>query len=133
MQKSLFATTASVIAIGLAAATTPVFAQGTTSSGSSNAQSGYSQSGSSAGNISQSEVQKFAKAQNDMQSLVRDQQQKINNANGDKAKQYRQQMNKKIIKTIKKDGLSVKQYNQIAQASRNDQQLQQRIQKAMQD
>lgn len=133
MQKSLFATTASVIAIGLAAATTPVFAQGTTSSGSSNAQSGYSQSGSSAGDISQAEVQKFAKAQNDMQSLVRDQQQKINNANGDKAKQYRQQMNKKIIQTIKKDGLSVKQYNKIAQASRNDQQLQQRIQKAMQD
>lgn len=133
MNKPLFATTASLIALGLAATTTPVLAQGTSTSNNSGAQSGYSQSSSGATDVSQAQVQKFAQAQKDMRSVVRDSQQKIKNAGNKKqAKQYRQQMNKQIVQTIKKDGLSVQQYNKIAQASRNDQQLQQRIHKAMQ-
>lgn len=133
MNKPLFATTASLIALGLAAVTTPVFAQGSNTSNSSGMQSSYTQSNSGNTHVSQAQVQKFAKAQQDMQSLVRNSQQKIKNADSKKqAKQYRQQMNHQIIQTIKKDGLSVKQYNKIAQASRNDHRLRQRIQKAMQ-
>lgn len=132
MNKSLFTTTATLIALGLAAATTPVFAQSSNTSGSSGMQSGYSQSNSGSTHVSQAEVQKFAQAQQDMQSLVRNSQQKIKNAGSKKqATQYRQQMNKQIVQTIKKDSLSVQQYNKIAQATRNNQQLQQRIQKAM--
>lgn len=133
MNKPLFATTASVIALGLAAVTTPVFAQGSSTSGSSGMQSSYAQSHSSNTHFSQAQIQKFAKAQQDMQSLVRNSQQKINGASNQKqAKQYRQQMNQKIVKTIKNDGLSVQQYNKIAQASRGNQKLQHRIQQAMQ-
>lgn len=128
MNKSLFTTTATVIALGLAATAAPVFAQGTNTSGNS-----YSQSNAGATHVSQAEVQKFAKAQKDMRSLVSNSQQKIKNADNKKqARQYRQHMNKQIVQTIKKDGLSVKQYNKIAQATRNNHKLQQRIQKAMQ-
>ncbi|MGN8199408.1 DUF4168 domain-containing protein [Salinisphaera sp. RV14] len=133
MNKSLFTTTATVIALGLAATAAPVFAQGTNTSGNSGAQSGYSQSNAGSTHVSQAQVQKFAKAQKDMQSLVRNSQQKIKNADNKKqARQYRQQMNKQIVQTIKKEGLSVQQYNKIAQATRNNHKLQQRIQKAMQ-
>ncbi|MGN8157428.1 DUF4168 domain-containing protein [Salinisphaera sp. SWV1] len=133
MNKSLFTTTATVIALGLAATTAPVFAQGTNTSGNSGMQSSYSQSNAGSTHVSQAQVQKFAKAQKDMQSLVRNSQQKIKNADNKKqAKQYRQHMNKQIVQTIKKDGLSVQQYNKIAQATRNNHKLQQRIQKAMQ-
>lgn len=133
MNKSLFATTTSLIALGLAATTNPVLAQGSNTSGSHDSQSSYAQSNSDSTHVSQEQVQKFAKAQQDMLPLVRHLQQKIKNADSNKqAKQYRQQMNHQIIQTIKKDGLSVKQYNKIAQASRKDDQLRQRIQKAMQ-
>lgn len=134
MNKPLFATTASLIALGLAAVTTPVFAQGSNTSDSSGMQSSYAQSNSGNTHVSQTQVNKFADAQQDMQSLVRHSQQKINGASNKKqAKQYRQQMNQKIVKTIKKDGLTVQQYNKIAQASRSNQKLQQRIRQAMQD
>lgn len=135
MHKSLFATTASVIAFGLAAASTPVFAQGSSGgAGHADTQSGYSQSNSSASHISQAQIKKFAKTQKDMQPLVKKWQSKINQAQDQQKKQqYQQQMNARIVQAIKKDGLSIQQYNKIARASQKDPQLSQRIQQAMQD
>lgn len=127
MQKSLFTATVGVAALGLVGIAGPAVAATSSNAGNANTQSQTT-------HVSQAEVQKFAKAQNDMQSLLKNMRSKMQNAQGkQQSKQFRQQMNAKIVKTIKKDGLSVQQYNQIAQASQNDPKLSQRIQQAMQD
>lgn len=135
MHKPFFATTASIVAFGLAAATTPVFAQGDSGGADqSGAQPSSSQSSANANDISQSQIRQFAKTQKDMQPLVKKWQSKINQTQDKKkTQQYRQKMNEKIVKTIKKDGLSIQQYNKIARASQKNPQLSQRIKKAMQD
>ncbi|WP_423820527.1 DUF4168 domain-containing protein [Salinisphaera sp. SPP-AMP-43] len=113
-----------LIAVSLAG---PAFAQG-----NSGQQQGFSsQNSGQHADFSKSQIQSFAEAQQDLQSVVSDWQSKINNADSKKqARQYHKQMNSKIISTIKNDGLSVQQYNQIAQASSNDPKLAQRIQQA---
>jgi hypothetical protein len=120
--------TATLIGIGLTAGATPVFAQG-----SQNAQqSAQAQKPSAqATHVSDGQIHKFAKAENQVQNIRSKWQGKIKGAkNKQTAMQYSKQANQSMVKAVRGSGLSVKQYNKIARAAMSQPKLAQRIRQA---
>lgn len=117
-----------LVALGLATGAGTAAAQ----SGQSQSQN-YSASQASAKNIhvSNSQVQKFAKAKHQVLKIQSQWQSKIQHAKDKKTRQqYQKQADQQMVKAVRKTGLSVKQYNRIAQASRSDSKLAKRIRQA---
>lgn len=127
MHVSKYIATALVTA-GITAGSAPVLAQN-----GSDAQQNHQkqQFSSKQANFSASQIQKFAQAQKQVQSIRSKWRKKIRNEKDQQtARQYRQKANKKMIAAVKDSGLTVKQYNKISNAARSNPQLAKRIQKA---
>lgn len=119
--------TVALLAIGLSASATPLFAQGT--QGTQPGQPAQP-SPAQAGDISDSQVEKFAEAEEKVRSLSSKWQSKIEGAQDqDAAMQHQQEANQEIVKAVKDSGLSVQEYNKIARAAQGDPELAERIQK----
>lgn len=117
-----------LVAAGITVSSAPVMAQGV-----SDAQQNYQkqQVASQQAQFSRSQIQKFARVQQKIRSISSKWRKKIRSENDQqKIQQYRQQANKQMIAAVKKSGLSVKQYNKIANAAQSNPQLAKRIQQA---
>ena len=134
MKKHLLPLSALILAVGASGA---VWAQ----SGASQAQGGHASTPPAAAahrnlpkssDISDDQVQKFAKAEQKVQAIKASYRQKYQAQSKDpkKAMNVQRQAQRKMVKAVKDSGLQVRQYNQIAQASQYDTKLRKRIKDA---
>jgi hypothetical protein len=83
---------------------------------------------------SNAQVNKFVKSFKDVSRIQKNFVHKMQGAGNDKSKiqQMQKDAEGKMVKAIRNDGLTVKQYNQMAQSMRTNQQLRQKVQSQLQ-
>jgi hypothetical protein len=105
-------------------------------SGEGNAQqSAPQQAGQKGGpklDLSDSEVEKFAQAQNKVQSVREDYSGQLRNVEDtEKAREIQAEMQEKMLQAVKDAGMSAQKYNEVSQAAMQDEELRKRIEGAM--
>lgn len=82
--------------------------------------------------LSDSEVQKFAKAQDKVQSVREDYSGKLRNVEDtEKAREVQAEMQEEMLQAVKDAGMSAQKYNQVSQAAMQDEELRKRVEEAM--
>ncbi|GEM_PF-4645021 len=82
--------------------------------------------------LSDKDIQKFAKAQNKVQSVREDYSGQLRNVEDtEKAREIQAQMQEEMLQAVKDAGMSAQKYNQVSQAAMQDEQLRKRIESAM--
>lgn len=82
--------------------------------------------------LSDGDVQKFAKAQNEVQSVREDYSGKLRNVEDtEKAREIQAEMQEEMLQAVKDAGMSAQKYNQVSQAAMQDEELRKRIEDAM--
>jgi hypothetical protein len=112
------------------------YAQQEAQQGSGNSQkSAPQQAGGQSGpnlNLSDKELQKFAKAQNKVQSVREDYSGQLRNVEDtEKAREIQAEMQEEMLQAVKDAGMSAQKYNQVSQAAMQDEKLRKRIENAM--
>jgi predicted ATPase with chaperone activity len=93
----------------------------------------HSASGNAAGgdtNFDKEQIESFAAAQGDLRQIQQEYASQIQQAEGEKSAQLQKEAQQEMVAAVEDAGLSVKEFNRISQAARNDQQLKERIQSA---
>ncbi len=94
-------------------------------------QAGGGQSGPDL-DLSDSDVEKFAKAQNEVQSVREDYSGKLRNVEDtEKAREIQAEMQEEMLQAVKDAGMDAQKYNQVSQAAMQDEELRKRIEDAM--
>ncbi|MES1926849.1 DUF4168 domain-containing protein [Salinisphaera sp. T31B1] len=108
----------------------PVFAQDGQSSYGGSGQTQTPQPATSAANVSDAKLEKFAAAQQDVRSVRADIQQQMKNSQDQESMMAnRNKANQKMVEAVQDNDLSVSDYNEIARAAQQNPELAQRIQK----
>lgn len=82
--------------------------------------------------LSDSDVEKFAKAQNEVQSVREDYSGKLRNVEDtEKAREIQAEMQEEMLQAVKDAGMDAQKYNQVSQAAMQDEELRKRIEDAM--
>ncbi len=82
--------------------------------------------------LSDSEVQKFAKAQNKVQSVREDYSGQLRNVEDtEKAREIQAEMQEKMLQAVKDAGMSAQRYNEVSQAAMQNEKLRKRVEGAM--
>lgn len=82
--------------------------------------------------LSDSDIQKFAKAQNEVTSVREDYSDKLGNVEDtEKARKIQAEMQEEMLKAVEDAGMSSQKYNQVSQAAMQDEKLRKRIEAAM--
>ena len=84
----------------------------------------------SGGDFDQSQIESFVDARADVQQLQQEYASKIQQADQEKAGQLKQEAQQKMVSAVEDAGLDVQEFNTIARAAQNDQELAEKIQKA---
>lgn len=83
-----------------------------------------------AANVSESDLNKFAKAHQEVMQIQQKYQQKLQTNQGKQAaQQIQQEANQEMSKAVENNGLTIQQYSKIAQMVQQSPQLQEKIQK----
>lgn len=84
--------------------------------------------------FSDQQLEGFVVAQDEIRAISGELQQQMNEAdNPEQVEQLREEANQKMVHAVRRAGLDVETYNEIASAMRNDQQLAEQIQDIQND
>lgn len=97
-------------------------------SASGNAGSGNAGSGDA--DFDQEQIESFATAQEEVTQIQEEYTSQIQQADEQQAAQLQKEAQQEMVSAVEDAGLSVKEFNRISQAARNDQELQEQIQNA---
>ena len=82
--------------------------------------------------LSDSDVQKFAKARKKVKSVRDDYSDQLRNTEDtEKAREIQAEMQEEMLQAVKDAGMSAQKYNQVSQAAMQDEELRKRIEDAM--
>lgn len=85
------------------------------------------QGGTSAADFTDSQLESFAAAQDEVQKVGQEYQQKVRNADPQEMAAIRQEMNEEMAEAVRGSGLDIGTYNEIASASQSDPALAEKI------
>lgn len=88
------------------------------------------ESAPSAEDIDQGQIESFATARADVQKLQQEYASKIQQADQEEAAELKQKAQQEMTTAVEDAGLDVQEFNTIARAAQNDQELAEKIQKA---
>lgn len=86
--------------------------------------------GTDSANFDQEQVESFAEARAEVRQLQQEYTTQLQQADGKQAEQLRKEAQQEMTEAVEDTSLSVKEYNRIAQAARNDQELSEQIRNA---
>ncbi len=86
--------------------------------------------GSGEADFDQEQIESFATAQDEVTQIQQEYTSQIQQADEQQAAQLQKEAQQEMVSAVEDAGLSVKEFNRIAQAARNDQELQEQIQDA---
>lgn len=86
--------------------------------------------GSGAANFDDGQIESFVTARADVQQLQQEYASKIQQAEQEKARKLKQEAQQKMVSAVEDAGLDVKEFNTIARAAQNDEELAGKIQNA---
>lgn len=82
--------------------------------------------------LSDSDVEKFAKAQDEVQSVREDYSGKLRDVEDtEKAREIQAEMQEEMLQAVKDAGMDAQKYNEVSQAAMQDEELRKRIEDAM--
>lgn len=87
-------------------------------------------SGSGGASFTDDQIESFTVARADLQQLQREYASKIQQADQEKASRLKKEAQQKMVSAVEDAGLDVQEFNTIARAAQNDQELAGKIQKA---
>ncbi len=87
-------------------------------------------SASGGANFDEGQIESFAVARADVQQLQQEYASKIQQADQEKAAELKQEAQQKMVSAVEDTGLDVKEFNSIARAAQNDQELAKKVQNA---
>lgn len=88
------------------------------------------ESGSGDAGFGEGQIESFAVARADVQQLQQEYASKIQQADQEKATELKQEAQQEMTSAVEDAGLDVQEFNEIARAAQNDQELAERIQNA---
>lgn len=86
--------------------------------------------GNGGANFDEEQIESFAVARADVQALQQEYASKIQQADQEKAGELKQEAQQKMVSAVEDAGLDVKEFNNIARAAQNNQELAEKIQNA---